>query len=49
MKSDRFYSKLVTEKADDIRKQLMKIIEMVKDDLTTVSFTSGHPSTINVF
>ena len=47
VKSDNFYSKLVTEKADDIRQELLKIIERVKDDLTTVTFSSDMWTSVN--
>ena len=40
VKSREFYSKLVTRKADEIRQDMINIIEFCKSELKTVSFTT---------
>ena len=47
IRSQRFYSKMVTTKSDEMRKDLYSIIELLKDELVTVSFTSDLWTSVN--
>ena len=47
IRSQRFYSKMVTTKSDEMRKDLYSIIEFLRDELVTVSFTSDLWTSVN--
>ena len=47
IRSQRFYSKMVTTKSDEMRRDLYSIIELLKDELVTVSFTSDLWTSVN--
>ena len=47
VKGRTFYSNLVTQKSDEMRKDLLSILDFMKNDIVTVSFTTDLWTSVN--